>query len=205
MSDDVVFKSEGLLMARKRLENGSDFKPLTMAELHQIESGLEGDRHEFRNKALLNLCIWSGLRISEICGLKISDVYDTKSIRAHLEIKTFGRVECGTRRVILSKQTVRFLLPYVHRRLESGALPDSPLFFASRTPEKNITPNVAWSIVRNSLEKANISNLSVTSLRRTFAKSMLDRGADIQRVQRQMGYKSLTVTGMSLEKALKKK
>lgn len=191
-------------MARKRLENESDFRPLTMTELRQIESGLKGDRHEFRNKALLNLCVWSGLRISEICGLRIGDVYDKKSIRAHLEIKTFGRVECGTRRVILSKNTIKFLLPYVRQRVESGALPDSPLFFASRVPEKNISPNVAWSIVRNSLEKSNISNLSVTSLRRTFAKLMLDCGADIQRVQRQMGYRNLTVTGMSLEKAVKK-
>lgn len=194
----------GCLMARKKLESGTNVRPLTMAELNRIDAGLRGYKHEFRNKALLNLCLYSGLRISEICGLKIADVYDTKSIRARLKVKTFGREECGTRYVVLSKKTVRFLLPYVRQRVEAGALPHSPLFFASRVPEKNISPNVAWSIIRNSLEKANISVLSVTSLRRTFAKSMVDCGADMQRVQRQMGYKNLAVTGMSLEKSVRK-
>lgn len=180
-------------------------RPLTAAELSQIEAGLRGDRNEFRNKALLNLCLSSGLRISEICGLKIGDVFDNKSIRARLEVKTFGRDERGNRRIVLSQKTVRFLLPYVRQRVETGALPGSPLFFASRVPEKNISPNVAWSIIRNSLEKANIADLSVTSLRRTFAKSMLERGADMQRVQQQMGYRSLMVTGQALDLMVKKR
>lgn len=187
-------------MPVKKSSGLGDLRTLSAAEICRVDQAFPKYRDATRNRALFHLWINSGLRLSEILSLTINDVFQGGKFTGRINAKTFGK----ERRVTILGDGVEAVREYAKQRVINGASETAPLFYAPRSPENPITPNVAWAVVRKSLRRAGINNISTHSLRRTFVKSLVEQGADILEVQRVGGYRGATGASWLVEKAFLK-
>ena len=53
---------------------------MTISQLEQVLNSIEQTRHSSRDRAMVLLSFWSGMRVGEIAALKISDVISLEGI-----------------------------------------------------------------------------------------------------------------------------
>lgn len=138
----------------------------------------------FRDRALVLLLLHTGLRISEACGLKVSDVV----IR---ERSGFVRVVRGKgekwREVPLNVTVRKALAEYLNHR-HGG----SDWLFVSKKRNK-LSVRAAQRVIN---KYARLAGVDVTPhmLRHTFGKMLIDAGESLDRVAALMGHSNLNTT-----------
>jgi integrase/recombinase XerD len=141
-----------------------------------------------RNHTMLLLLYAAGLRVSEICGLKWSDV---QARGDGGQIAVFGKGS-KTRHVLLPKSVWH---PLTALRDEQ---PDQAPVFRSRK-KGHLTPPQVWRIVRRAAKRASISKeVSTHWLRHAHASHALNRGAAISLVQATLGHSNVSSTSKYL-------
>ena len=148
-----------------------------------------GDGTAPRDRALLELAYSSGLRLSELVGVNLSDL----DRGAHVvRVRGKGRRE----RIVPVGDTA---LAAIHRYLEAtreargaGSPGDAPLFLG---PRGRLSGRTVQRVVRLRLAEVAVG-LGVTphTLRHSFASHLLDRGADLRAIQELLGHRSLGTT-----------
>jgi len=155
-----------------------------------------------RDYCLFVLGINSGLRISDLLSLSISDVMNGNKIKDRISIreqKTRKRNKEG--QVIKEGKVKDFPLGDTSRKALKEYLdsrgevePDDPLF-ASRKGEKAITRQRVWTILNETAKTVGIDeNIGTHTLRKTFAYQAYKQGADISRIQDLLNHSSQKVT-----------
>lgn len=143
-----------------------------------------------RDAALLALLITTGVRKAEAIGLRFQD-YDQMTFA--LKVRGKGDKE---RWVYFDDGGARRALEqWIKRRGKSPG----PLFnpvdrIKGIQPEKAMSPATLYKALRTRARKAGVSPFSVHDLRRTFATSLLEGGADIRLVQLLLGHVKLETT-----------
>lgn len=138
-----------------------------------------------RDRAILEIMYASGLRVSEMVGLKQTDV----DLLAGLVVcRGKGSKE---RRVPLGKSAIHWLQQYAAVKAGYGKS-SSPLLFLHRG--KPFNRHLAWSMIRRYAEKVGIKNVSPHTLRHSFATHLLQHGADSRSVQALLGHASISTT-----------
>jgi integrase/recombinase XerD len=142
-----------------------------------------------RNRAILTLLYASGVRVSELCGLRWRDV---QSNGDSAQVTVFGKG--GKTRAIRLPVSVWQQLTRL-RGEDDGAQP----LFRSRKKGGALTPVGVLRIVRRAARRAGIDvAVSPHWLRHAHASHALDRGAPIHLVQATLGHASITTTGRYL-------
>jgi integrase/recombinase XerC len=169
-----------------------------VAEARAAENTLQGTR----NLLIFELLYGSGLRLSELHGLDVSDL-DTRG--AQLKVLGKGNKE---RIVPLTRRALDALGRYLPRRAETtsdgpptgaqtasaGNLADADALLRNARGGRLSRRSIQRS-VRDVLEKtASDQGLSVHSLRHSFATHLLDAGADLMAVKELLGHVSLSTT-----------
>jgi integrase/recombinase XerD len=158
---------------------------LPEAGIHHMLSLEPGER----NRAILTLLYASGVRVSELCGLRWRDV---QSNGDSAQITVFGKGG-KTRAIRLPVSVWQQLTPL--RGEDDGAQP----LFRSRKKGGALTPVGILRIVRRAARRAGIDvAVSPHWLRHAHASHALDRGAPIHLVQATLGHASITTTGRYL-------
>jgi integrase/recombinase XerD len=144
-----------------------------------------GDFIGARDKAILELLYATGMRVSELCKLKISDLSDT-----FVKVDGKGKKE---RLIPVGKQAIAavdfFLLHFRGETKEDGA----PLFITIRG--KPIDRVTIWSRVRAYARSAKIDkSISPHTLRHSFATHLLENGADLRLIQDMLGHEDIGTT-----------
>lgn len=128
----------------------------------------------------------AGLRVSEAANLRVNDI-DSKRMLIRIRQGKGNK----DRYTILSEVNLSLLRAYWRR-----CQPNTWLF-PSTTPDKPITTRTIQKVFQTSKEKAQITkNVSVHSLRHSFATHLLEAGTDIYYIQRIMGHNSTKTTSM---------
>jgi len=144
-----------------------------------------------RLACLLELLYASGLRVSELVGLDLQDLYAEQRT---LRVLGKGRKE---RLVPYHSQAGDILEAYLAFRsafLVAKELPQSPALFLNQRGGR-LTPTSVRTLLRSALEAAAVrSRVSPHALRHSFATHLLNRGMDLRAIQELLGHASLSTT-----------
>jgi integrase/recombinase XerD len=142
---------------------------------------------ELRDKAMLEVLYATGLRVSELVGLTMSDI----SLRQGV-LRVVGK---GTRLVPLGRGgTVGGKLPRVWRPWLLNGVASDVLFPSQRAQQ--MTRQTFWHRIKHYAVLAGIDSekLSPHVLRHAFATHLLNHGADLRVVQMLLGHSDLSTT-----------
>lgn len=145
---------------------------------------------ELRDKAMLEVLYATGLRVSELVGLTISDV----SLRQGV-VRVIGKgnkerlVPLGEEAIYWLEQFIEYGRPW----LMNGRTLD--VLFPSRRAQK-MTRQTFWHRIKHYAQLAEIDSekLSPHVLRHAFATHLLNHGADLRVVQMLLGHSDLSTT-----------
>lgn len=137
-----------------------------------------------RDLAILELLYSSGLRVSELCSLKIQDV-DTTFVRVMGKGSKERIVPLGTVAAVAIDSYLK------HFRILSER--HEPLF--SSLKRKPMTRISIWLLIKKYALQAGINkNVFPHALRHSFATHLLDNGADLRVIQELLGHESISST-----------
>ena len=139
---------------------------------------------ENRDKAMIEMLYATGMRISELVNLKITDVDMKRCV-----VKVFGKGS-KERLVPFGETALDSLKSYLNDREHSSS---KEIFLSNRG--KKMTRVAFWQRVKIYLVRENLKNsISPHTLRHAFATHLLNRGADLRSVQLLLGHSDLSTT-----------
>jgi len=142
-----------------------------------------------RDKAMIELLYSTGLRVSELCGLKTQDL--------QMDLGCLRCIGKGNkeRLVPVGKRALQGVQEYVTKsRPQILGKQTSSFLFPSRTG-RAINRIVFWKILGTYGRKAGLRKaLTPHMLRHSFATHLLDRGADLRSVQMMLGHADIATT-----------
>ncbi|MEO1099874.1 MAG: tyrosine-type recombinase/integrase [Bacteroidota bacterium] len=139
-----------------------------------------------KQRVLLSLIYSSGLRVSEVCKLKLTDLdFDRKQIHVRASKNNKGRY------VVLSELITRGLKQYIE-----GAKAKIYLF-NGREKGKPMGHSAVQQSFRLAMQKAGIQKEAcVHTLRHSFATHLLEQGVDLLTIRDQLGHADIRTTLM---------
>jgi len=149
-----------------------------------------GAAHGQRNRAILETLYGCGLRVSELIGLKLSDLFFDEGfilVTGKGDKQRFVPVAPVTKKYIeLYKNEIR-----VHLQIDPAS---QDLLFLNRRG-KGMSRAMIFTIVKQLAEKAGIrKKVSPHTFRHSFATHLLENGADLRAIQQMLGHESITTT-----------
>ncbi len=141
------------------------------------------DLQDLRDHAILELLYASGIRVSELIHLKVTDLTMNE-----LLLKVWGKGN-KERLVPISKRVQSLMQEYLTSR---GS--DKPyLFLTSRNLP--LTRQAVWKIIKKRLLEIPLGkNVSPHTFRHSFATHLLENGADLRLLQELLGHASISTT-----------
>ena len=143
----------------------------------------------FRDRVIFETLYSTGMRISELVGLKVQDV------DMHREIMKVTGKGSKQRLVPMYSALAEKMRTYFEVRHSSLVKErDEGFLFLSRNGRK-LDREYVWMIVKNYCERAGIKkNVSPHTLRHSFATHLLTNGADLRTIQIFLGHSDLSTT-----------
>jgi len=163
------------------------YLPISMSEdeVEKLLSSPNSNRIiERRDKAMIEILYATGMRISELVNLKLTDIDFNRSV-----LKVFGKGS-KERLVPYGEKAAEALDIYLRDRKKS----DSKNVFLSNRGSQ-ITRGAFWQRIKIYIKRENLkSSISPHTLRHAFATHLLNRGADLRSVQILLGHSDLSTT-----------
>jgi len=145
-------------------------------------------RTRLRDVAVLMTLLDTGLRVSEVCALRIGDV-DLKTGQVEIRHGPRGGAKGGKGRVVfLGKETRHYVWRYLASRESKGDL-EAPLFAGAW--DRPMTQNSLRLLVKSLAAKAGVRNCYPHKFRHTFAITYLRSGGDVFTLQALLGHSTL--------------
>lgn len=146
------------------------------------------DAKGYRDKAMLELLYATGIRVSELINLDLSNLNLYASV-----IRCESR---GKERLIpLYSSAVRALAEYVEKvRPQMVEQPDEQALFVNLNGHR-MSRQGFWKIIKYYQEKAGIKKeITPHTLRHSFAAHLLENGADLRSIQEMLGHADISST-----------
>lgn len=163
---------------------------LTVEEIDRIISTVDMEKKEGqRNRAILETLYSCGLRVSELCNLKISDLYFEEGF-----IKVEGKG--GKQRLVpISPRAIKEIKYwFADRNLGKIKKGYEDYVFLARWGN-NISRIMVFHMIKELAEKAGITkNISPHTFRHSFATHLLEGGANLRAIQCMLGHESIATT-----------
>lgn len=164
---------------------------LDYPEIEKILSVIDLSKPEgMRNRAMLETLYSSGLRVSELVGLRIDQLYFDIGF---LRVIGKGNKE---RLVPIGKEAMKFVKLYLEGvRVHLTPKKDSEsIVFLNRRGGK-MSRVMVFLVIRDLVERAGIrKTVSPHTFRHSFATHLIEGGADLRAVQEMLGHESITTT-----------
>lgn len=168
-------------------------KTLTEAEFEQLLDFITARPHAARNRAMVLMTFWAGLRVGEVAQLRYGDVFDGEH-RARAEIRLDPAMTKGrhARTVFVAQKLRAELARYAktHPTREST----HSLFPTQKHPRRGFTPNTCAQHFLTLYKRAGIENASSHSGRRTFITQLANKGVTVRVLASLAGHRSIATT-----------
>lgn len=164
---------------------------LSIEEIDQLIAAIDLSSPEgMRNKAILEVLYGCGLRVSELCNLKRSNLFlDVEFIK----VEGKGNKE---RLIPIGQQAIQYLRIYlnevrVHTPVKAG---NEDYVFLNRRGAA-LSRVMIYIIIKDLATKINLQKeISPHTFRHSFASHLVEGGADLRAVQNMLGHESITTT-----------
>lgn len=164
-------------------------KYLNVDEVNAVlATNLKSKKFYKRDQAILELLYSSGLRVSELVSLNISQIdFEERLVR----VIGKGNKE---RIVPVGKIALKAIQDHMAERRESKQLKDPEALFLNKNGTR-LTVRSIQRLMTEVIEKNGLSkNVTPHTLRHSFATHMLGSGADLRSIQELLGHESLSTT-----------
>ena len=164
---------------------------LSIAEIDTMIAAIDHSTPEgARNRAMLETLYSSGLRVSELTGLLISNLY--------LDIGFLRVVGKGNKERLVplgaeATKQIRLYKDHVRTNVAVKETARDILFLNQRGG--GLSRQTVFNFIKDAAAKAGIkANVHPHTFRHSFATHLVERGADLRAVQEMLGHASITTT-----------
>jgi integrase/recombinase XerD len=185
VDEDPTLRVRAPRKARRLPKHVSEERVEALLAAPDVESRLG-----LRDRAMLEVLYATGLRVSELVGLRLSQV----SLDANV-VRVTGKGS-KERLVPLGEEAVAWLARYLREARPGFAGPAKVDYVFLSARAAPLTRQAFWTIVKRYAVKAGIpaASLSPHVLRHAFATHLLNHGADLRVVQLLLGHADITTT-----------
>ena len=163
---------------------------LTIEEVDRLLDTLNNDTPlETRNKAMIELAYASGLRVSELVDLKLSDLHlDAGFVQIHGKGNKERIVPVGE----IAIDSLNFYLENARLQLLKK---HNDFVFLNGRDGSNMTRQAFFLIIKDKVKQAGINKeISPHKLRHSFASHLLKNGVDLRLIQELLGHEDISTT-----------
>jgi integrase/recombinase XerD len=164
---------------------------LTIEEIDSLLAAIDLSKNEgHRNRAMLETLYSCGLRVSELVGLRFSDLFFEEGF-----IRVIGKGN-KERLVPVSPQVQKEIDIYQqhirnHLNIQKGS--ENIVFLNRRGAQ--LTRVMVFTIIKNLAESIGLKkNISPHTFRHSFATHLIEGGANLRAIQEMLGHESITTT-----------
>ncbi len=164
---------------------------LSVGEINSLLDSIDMSTSEgMRNRAMLEVLYGCGLRVSELTGLKISNLFMDVDF-----IKVIGKGD-KERLVPIGSQAIKYIKMYkdqvrIHAPVKKG---EENILFLNRRG-KGLSRMYVFLVVKQCAAKIGLKKtISPHTFRHSFATHLIEGGADLRAVQEMLGHASITTT-----------
>ncbi len=162
---------------------------LTIEEMNKLLDLEPMDNFTFRNRCILELLYSTGLRISELVGLKLENVNLEESF-----VKVMGKGS-KERIVPLNDITTEYLDKYIKEIRPLLLKKNQTDYLFLNNHGKVLSRQAVFKMIKKRAQECNIKkDISPHTLRHSFATHLLQNGADIRFIQELLGHSDLSTT-----------
>ncbi|MFA6946422.1 MAG: site-specific tyrosine recombinase XerD [Pedobacter sp.] len=164
---------------------------LSIIEINKLINTIDLSKAEgMRNKAILEILYGCGLRVSELTGLKISNLFLDIDF-----IKILGKGN-KERLVPIGSEAIKFLRMFIEEvRVHIAVKPGKEDFVFLNMRGNPISRVMVFLIIKDLAKKTSMNkSISPHTLRHSFATHLIEGGADLRAVQEMLGHESITTT-----------
>jgi integrase/recombinase XerD len=172
-------------------------KTLTPAEIEQFLSRINTRKYAARNRSMMLLTHWAGLRIGEVAGLRWSDVTTTDGL-VNDEIRLLPDMTKGrhARTVFVSDKLKAELQAYA--ALTTCVYRSYPFFASHKSIKLGFNANSLAQTFALIYDGASLEGASSHSGRRTFLTNLANKGTAIHILKTLAGHRSISTTAACL-------
>lgn len=162
---------------------------LSVEEVTKIIEGVDTRSWQgVRDRAILEILYGCGLRVSEVCDLKISNVYTTENF-----VRVIGKGN-KERLVPMGAAAVDAFQEWISERPEAAAPAYDDFAFINRFG-KPLSRVSVFNMVKKAALLAGVDKeISPHTFRHSFATHLIENGADLRVVQEMLGHESILTT-----------
>lgn len=153
--------------------------PFSSVEIDALRFACKNEKE----RAIVELLLSSGVRVSELTGMKVQDI-DFQKMSVHV---TNGK-GAKERTTFMNDLARKHLQAYLSKRTIFGEY----LFYNKKGAPLN--PGGVRHLLNEIGKRANVDNVHPHRFRRTFASSMADRGMNIQEIRKLLGHTNINTT-----------
>ncbi len=163
---------------------------LSVEEIDAMVAQIDMSKNEgHRNRAIVEMLYGSGLRVSELVNLKLSNMYIAEG---YMLVEGKGSKQ---RLVPLSPEAIRQFLYWKEDRSNLDIKPEYADYAFLNHYGRCLTRSMIFHIIKELAAQAGITKqISPHTLRHSFATHLLQNGADLRIIQQLLGHESITTT-----------
>ncbi len=163
---------------------------LSVEEVDMLEESVDLSKWEgHRNRAIIEVLFSCGLRVSELVGLRLSDLYTDEQ---YIRVRGKGSKE---RLVPISPRAIRELGFWFADRNHMDIKPGEEDYVFLNRRGAHLTRTMILIMIKRQAAEAGIAKtISPHTLRHSFATALLEGGADLRMIQEMLGHESIGTT-----------
>ncbi len=142
-----------------------------------------------RNRAILETLYSCGIRVSELTGLKIANIFENEG---YIMVYGKGRKQ---RIVPIAESALREIHNYFQYRYEIDVKPGFQDYVFLNRFGRSLSRMMVFNIVKRYAQEAGVTKeISPHTFRHTFATHLLEGGANLRAIQMMLGHEQITTT-----------
>ena len=164
---------------------------LNVEEISQMINSINiKEKFGQRNKTIIEILYGTGIRVSELIELKISNIFFKENL-----IRVLGKGD-KERFVPIGLKAKKSIIDYINNDRKSQKIEESSndILILSKYGKK-ITRHMIFTLIKNISKKSGITKkISPHTFRHSFASHLLKNGADLRTIQLILGHENITTT-----------